>query len=216
MFDKRVNNFQYPRVNGYYPLSYGENSSILKFEDGQSFLSEKNNLFIFTAALNSNNCNFSNSPLIVPTFYNIAKRSLQNPDLYYAIGNKNTYDVTTTLLQDDILSLTKGEINLIPQQEYFNNKVAITTEDLPNEAGIYAISNRSEQIQNVSYNYSRTESDLLYEDLENYEHMRFEESITQLFERLKSNSKINELWKWFVIFALVFLMLEILILKYFK
>ena len=42
------------------------------------------------------------------------------------------------------------------------------------------------------------------------------DSITQLFDTIKRDSKINELWKWFAIFALVFLIIEMLILKYLK
>ncbi|WP_055444702.1 BatA domain-containing protein [Lacinutrix himadriensis] len=216
VFDKRVANFQYPKVNSYYTFQTENASKVLQFEDAKSFLANHKNVFVFASALNTKNSNFINSPLIVPTLYNIAKRSLQIPDLYYTIGKENKYDVAVTLQQDAILSLVKEQVNTIPQQQYFNNKVSIITNETPNEAGIYSIINKTESIENVSYNLDRTESNLVYQDISNLENIKTSESITQLFNTLKSDSKINELWKWFVIFALLFLVIEMAILKYLK
>ena len=216
VFDKRVANFQYPKVNSYYTFQTENASKVLQFEDAKSFLANNKNIFVFASALNSENSNFKNSPLIVPTFYNIAKRSLQIPSLYYTIGKENSYDIAVTLQQDDILSLVKDEVNRIPQQQYFNNKVSIITNESPNQAGIYSVKNKTESIENVSYNLDRTESNLVYQDIRNLKNITTSNSITQLFNTLKSDSKINELWKWFVIFALVFLVIEMCILKYFK
>ncbi|MBU2938671.1 BatA domain-containing protein [Lacinutrix sp. C3R15] len=216
VFDKRVANFQYPKVNSYYTFQTENASKILQFEDAKPFLTNNKNVFVFASALNSKLSNFTNSPLIVPTFYNIAKYSLQVPNLYYTIGKENKYDVAVTLKQDGILSLVKDEISTIPQQQYFNNKVSIVTNETPNEAGIYSINNKTEHIENVSYNLDRTESNLVYQDISKLKDITTSDSITQLFNTLKSDSKINELWKWFVIFALVFLIIEMLILKYFK
>ena len=102
------------------------------------------------------------------------------------------------------------------KRQYFNNKVSITTNEDPNSAGIYIIKNKTETIQNLSYNYNRSESNLIYQDISNLNTIIKSDSITQLFDTIKSDSKINELWKWFIIFALVFLIIEMLILKYFK
>jgi hypothetical protein len=41
-------------------------------------------------------------------------------------------------------------------------------------------------------------------------------SIATAFDEIKSATDVNELWKWFVIFALAFLIIEMLILKFFK
>ena len=46
--------------------------------------------------------------------------------------------------------------------------------------------------------------------------IKTETSLSKTINAIKSNANVNALWKWFVIFALVFLLLEILILKYLK
>ncbi|RAJ12025.1 vWA domain-containing protein [Olleya aquimaris] len=216
VFEKRVDNFQYPKVNSYYPQVNNQASSVLQFEDAKPFLSQKGSVYVFSAAINSQNSNFKNINLIVPTFYNIAKQSLNTSTLYYTIGNNNSYDVAVNLQQDAVLTLVNGEDKIIPEQNYFNNKVVIKTNETPEKAGIYDLKNNSEIIQNVSYNYNRNESNLTYINLDNLESATVSNSITTVFDNIKNDAKVNELWKWFVILALVLLIIEMLILKYFK
>ncbi|WP_028282274.1 vWA domain-containing protein [Olleya marilimosa] len=216
VFEKRVDNFQYPKVERYFPQNNLQASSILQFEDNKSFLSQKGNLFVFSAPINDTNSNFKNINLIVPTFYNIAKQSLNTATLYFTIGQNNNYDVAINLQQDAVLTLVKGDNKIIPEQNYFNNKVVIKTSDLPEQAGIYDLKNKTEIIQNISYNYDRSESDLTYINLDNYKHITISDSIASIFDTINNDTKFNELWKWFVILALGLLILEMLILKYFK
>ena len=216
VFEKQVKNFQYPQVKSFYNIASTSPSPVLQFEDEKIFLGQKKNTYIFTAALNQDNSNFKNSPLIVPTLYNIAKQSFKIPELYYTIGKENTFDVATKMQQDAVLSLTNGNINLIPKQQYFNKKVIVNTLEDPSLSGTYLIKNKDETIKNVSYNYSRNESKLAYRNLSSIENVTVSDSITKVFDTIKSDTKVNALWKWFVIFALALLIIEMLILKFFK
>ncbi|MDO5970177.1 BatA domain-containing protein [Flavivirga aquimarina] len=215
VFEKQVSNFQYPKVTSFYGVS-SNGTNVLQFEDGKPFLYQNKNVYIFTAALNNENSNFINSPLIVPTLYNIGKHSLKTPNLYYTIGQENTFDVDTQLQQDDILSLVNNGINIIPRQQYFNNKVVVSTSKDPSIANTYTIKNKNENIKNISYNYNRDESNLTYRNLSPSKNITVSDSIIEIFNTLKSDTKINALWKWFVIFALALLIIEMGILKYFK
>jgi len=216
VFEKQVKNFQYPKINNFYGMSSNNLSSVLKFEDGKLFLGQHKNAFIFASALNPKNSSFKNSPLIVPTLYNMAKQSFKLPELYYSIGKENTFDVDTQMQQDAVLSLVKNGINIIPKQQYFNNKVVINTSEEPSDNGTYEIINKNEVVKCVSYNFNRTESDLNYRSLSQVQHATVSNSITEIFDTIKSNTKINALWKWFVIFALALMIIEMLILKFFK
>jgi len=216
VFEKRVENFQYPKVNSYFPQTNTQNTSVLQYEDAKAFLSESGRVYVFSSAINTKNSNFKNINLIVPTFFNIAKQSLNTSTLYYTIGQNNSYDVSTSLQQDAVLTLVKGEDKIIPQQTYFNNKVVINTTETPEQSGVYDLKNNTEILQNISYNYDRNESNLVYQNLDNIENVTVSNSITNLFDTIKKDTKVNELWKWFVILALVLLIIEMLILKYFK
>ena len=216
VFEKRIDNFQYPKVNLYFPQNTSQSTAILQFEDNKPFLSQRNNVFVFSAAINEDNSNFKNINLIVPTFYNIAKQSLNTAQLYYTIGQNNQFDVSVNLKPDTVLTLVNNDESLIPEQQYYNNKVVIKTNDLPENAGVYEVKNKNEILEYVSFNYNRNESDLTYQNLENIEGINVSNSVKEAFNTIKNDTKVNELWKWFVILALVLLIIEMLILKYFK
>jgi hypothetical protein len=216
VFDKQVTNFQYPKVNAFYTLSSSAGNSVLDYEDGSSFLSNSENVYSFTAALNDENSNFKNSPLIVPVLYNMGKQSLKLAQLYYTIGVENTVDIKTKLSQDDILTLNADDRSVIPLQRTFSNKVELITTDFPDKDGIYTVKNKETLLKNLSYNYNRNESNLNYFDLSSIKNASIENVVGSTLQDIKSTTNVNELWKWFVIFALAFLIIEMLILKFFK
>jgi hypothetical protein len=215
VFDKQVSNFQYPIVHNYYNINAPE-SAILSFEDNKPFLVQTANTFVFAASLNSQNSNFIDSPLIVPTIYNIGRQSLKLPKLYYNIGEENSFDVNTIMQQDAILKLKLDAVEIIPQQQTLSNKVSVVTNETPETANTYAITNNNEVLEHISFNYNRSESNLRFQDLSSIQNATISNSLPELLTNIKSDNNINALWKWFVIFVLIFLIIEMLILKYFK
>nr|WP_321235459.1 BatA domain-containing protein [uncultured Psychroserpens sp.] len=216
VFDKRVNNFQYPKVNSFYTNATNSVGSILSFEDGVSFLAQSGNAYRFSAALNTANSNFKNSPLIVPVLYNIGKQSLKTGDLFYIIGEENTIDIATKLQQDDILTLVNGERSVIPLQQTYDNKVELITDTYPDIAGVISVKNKDALLKNLSFNFNRNESNLNYFDTQNIANTTIANSVASAISDIKSATNVNELWKWFVIFAVIFLIIEMLILKFLK
>jgi len=216
VFTNSISNFQYPKVNNFYPLFSNNASKIMEYEDGKPFLSGSSKLYVFTAPLNNSNSNFQNSSLIVPTLYNIGKQSLQLSKLYYTIGKKNKIDINTSLNQDHVLTLENNLVKIIPEQRSYKNKVSVITNETPGVEGHYRLNNGSEIVGNISYNYDRSESILNYLNLENMENIQVSNSIPSVLSKIKSNTKINELWKWFIIFALIMLIIEMLILKFYR
>jgi hypothetical protein len=216
VFDKRVSNFQYPKVNAFYANTTNPVSSILSFEDGSSFLAQSGNAYRLSAALEGKTSNFKNSPLIVPVLYNIGKQSLKIGDLYYTIGEENRIDVATQLQQDDIITLVNGEHSVIPLQQTYDNKVELITNSYPDIAGIVSVQNKATFLKNLSFNFDRRESNLNYFDIQNFSNTSLDNSVASAISDIKSATNVNELWKWFVIFAVIFLIIEMLILKFLK
>ncbi|MCB0398229.1 MAG: hypothetical protein KDD26_01140, partial [Winogradskyella sp.] len=214
-FYSKVTNFQYPKVESSYNFSSNSNS-VLSFEDGNAFLIGFEGIYAFSSALNDDNSNFKNSPLIVPTLYNLGKQSLKLSQLYYTIGQPNSIAVNAVLGQDDILTLGNSENSVIPLQKTYSKTVVLETQEYPENAGIYEVKNKSEIIENLSFNYNRSESNLSYLDLKSNATISVNESLASTINNIKSSTTINALWKWFVIFALVFLIIEVLLLKYLK
>lgn len=216
VFEEKVDNFQYPKVSTYFTISQPPFSSILSFEDGSPFLFQNNSTYVFSAPLQEANSNFINSPLIVPVLYNIGKNSLKPSQLYYMIGQKNIIDMKVALQQDEILKLNSQEESLIPLQQTFSQKVQIVTEASPTKAGNYEVKNKENVVGQLSFNYDRVESLLSYMDVSKVGNHAINNSIASAIEDIKSSTNVKELWKWFVIFAIAFLIIEMLILKFIK
>lgn len=215
VFEKKVANFQYPKVNSLYSVS-SNTTQVLGFEDGRPFLLQQGKSYLTTAAISNSNSNFQNSPLIVPTFINLAQQSLALPKLYYPIGTATTYAVPIKLTQDDILTLRDTLSSFIPLQQTKANSVEISTLDEPSRAGNYSIEKESSFVETVSYNYPRRESSMQYLDPADWKGATIYASVAELFDAVADENKVNSFWKWFVIFAVVFLLLEMLILKFYK
>jgi hypothetical protein len=215
VFEKRVVNFQYPKVNSFYTINSNA-SRALRFEDDQPFLLQKNKIYISTSAWNTENSNFKSSPLIVPTIYNMAVQSLPLPKLYYTIDQKSEIAIATQMGQDEILTLKAGDNSFIPIQQTKENQVLITTDDQPSTADVYQVFKEDQILGNLAYNYDRTESALQYAQVDEWNGFEKYRNIPELFESIRAETSNQSFWKWFVIFALLFLLAEMLILKFYR
>lgn len=215
VFNKKVSNFQYPFVNAYYKTT-STLPKILSYQNGEPFLIGLNGLYLFTAPISLENSNFINSPLIVPTFFNMGMSSLKMPRLYEMVGNKITLDIPISLGKDQILKVSNESLEFIPYQQSYGNKTTLTFDDYPTSAGIYSITDQGEDIKNISFNLPREESKLDYMDNSDLQGNLINNDITSLFQTIQKDNSINELWKWFVILALAFILIEVLIQKYLK
>ena len=215
VFNEKVQNFQYPKVNSYFPFSYAANR-ILSYENNEAFLQEKDHVYIFSAALNENNSNFKNSPLIVPTLYNIGNMTISPSQLYSTNGNSREISLMASLEKDEILKLVSSEISFIPRQQNFQNKVKLFLQREPAKAGHYSVSRDSTVLQTLAFNYNRSESRMEYLAAQSSERLNIVNTVPNVFKEIESAGEVDQLWKWFAIFALIFLLTEMLILKFFK
>lgn len=219
VFEKKVVNFQYPKTKKSFPLS-SSYPAVLSYEDGSIFLSSTNNpigtVAVFAAPISIENSNFQQSPLIVPTFYKMAMYNHSNGINALIIGNNNPHLTETSLNKDAILTVKNSEEQFIPIQQILNSKVKMTFGDYPEQAGNFVVYNKKEWIENISFNYDRTESDLATANENLLSEYKTVESIKSLYNTLQTDRADNQIWKWFVIFALLFLITEMAIIRFVK
>jgi Aerotolerance regulator N-terminal len=219
VFEKKIDNFQYPNTKSNFILK-STSPSILTYEDQNPFLTSISNdlgtVYVFATAVNKENSNFQNSPLIVPTFYNMAQSNFKTGVIALPVGKNSIFVVEAELNKDDILTIRNEESSFIPSQQLLNNKVKITFGEMPTVAGNYTILKKEEPLQTISFNYDRTESNVNEENsalLEDFEQL---DSVETVFEKLQTERTDQQIWKWFVWFTLLFLILELLIQKFVK
>lgn len=224
VFLKKIENFQYPEVNSYFPISSKNKQDILTYENTLPFATQikhqDGNVFLLSSSLSKKNSNFLKSPLIVPLFYNIGKMSKKISKLQYRLAQDHTIDVSVKLNKEGVLSLKGRSLNSIPPQQSFQNKVSITINDYLTDAGFYHITHKKDTLQSIAFNNPKSESSLKFfnlNTLKNSEHkIKYKSSIKEVFTEIDKKNKVQWLWKWFLALAIVSLLLEILILKFYK
>jgi hypothetical protein len=219
VFENKINNFQYPKTKTSFGIM-GSNPAVLYYEDQTAFLTSISNpissVYVFAAPINLENSNFQQSPLIVPTFYKMGINNQNNGVNALTIGNNNPFFINATLSKDEILKVKNNSENFIPVQQMLNDKVKLTLNDYPEQAGNYGIYNQNELLQNISFNYNRTESDLAQANENVLSDYKTIDTIETIFYTLQTERTDNQIWKWFVIFALLFLVTEMAIIRFVK
>jgi len=224
VFRKEIKNFQYPTVNSFYPSSMIRASYLLQFNDRTDFISEiKSNdskVFWIASPLELDNSNFTSSPLVVPTFYNFAYQNRNDENLYFTIGDKNEILVKQLTDEDAVLHIRNENIDFIPLQSKTINSVKIHTERNPIQDGIYQITNNLDFNKNIAFNYNREESSMEYLPVrslsEKYRNVNYFNAVEKAVRTLNDQYKKHNLWQLFIIFALLFLGIEIVLQKFLK
>ncbi len=219
VFENKIDNFQYPKTKKSFTIST-TNPAVLNYEDQSPFLISNNtssgSISVFAAPLNMENSNFQQSPLIVPVFYKMATNNQNNDVNAIPIGTKNNLFVDAALSSDGVLNVKNQTENFIPMQQILNTKVKLTFDELPEQAGNFSVFNKNAALQNISFNYNRTESNLEESNAAIVSDFTTFDSIETLFDRLQTDRTDNQLWKWFVIFALLLMVTEMAIIRFVK
>ena len=224
VFEKRISNFEYPYVNSYFNTQLQGLLPVLSFDNEMPFATSgkvKNGQFYWVSApISAENSDFYKSPLVVPFLYNIGKYSWNLDKLYYTIGENEQLSIKSNLVKDEVLHVVNGQNDIIPEQRIYNNKVAINLSDQFKKQGVYEIKLNDSLVHTIALNYNRTESILNYKDPESIrtenDRMTVLGSLDDLFTEIDEQRKMNDLFKWFLMLSVLFLLIEILILKYYK
>lgn len=219
VFEKKTSNFQYPYITKSFSLKSNASQAIT-YEDQTAFLStlsgNNGTLYVFSAPINKQNSNFQNSPLIVPTFYKMGMSNEKNGAKFEIIGNSKPSVVDAIVSKDQVVSIRNKTEEFIPMQQIMDDKIRIISGDNPKTAGNFTIAQNQKEIGNLSFNYDRKESMLTEASSESLGDINQTDSMETFFNTLQTEREDNQIWKWFLIFTLLFLTLEILIQKFIK
>ena len=218
VFDKKVTNFQYPNVKESFALT--GSTPILQYDDNSVFAGANSNrlgsFYAFSAPINKQNSNFQNAPLIVPTFYNMGQNNAKTGISAHTIGKNENLILETILAKDEVVSIQKEGYSFIPMQQILNTKCKLSFGDYPEKAGNFQVTKGNESLKKISFNYPRTESDLTQISTANFENFTKVNNIATVLNDITSDRRSNEIWKWFIMATLLFLIIELLIQKFVK
>ncbi len=235
VFKQIDKNLELPYINKYFKfsnLTKTNDEMILSTFKIEKILSmtnlNKGKVYILSIPLNKKYNNFVTHPLFVPTLYNIALYSQSISKLYYIIGKKEFIEIenkNTTNKNIYKISNTKGDYEFIPKinNDISANSIRLNMMQSIYKSGIYLVKYDNIIIKGIAYNFNRKESDLEY-----YTNTEIENKIEKnnlfninilnsenklLSYKIEQISKGTQLWKLFIILALVFLAIEIILIR---
>ena len=224
VFKGEVTNFDYPEANYGIELEFRSSSPLIGFDDGSAFASEipvgNNRLFWIASPLSGDHSNFRDSPLIVPLFYNFSLPENRAEGVYSIIGRVNVLHVKNDSLSGNALKITNDKEEYIPLQKNTSKGVQLFTKTYPLRPGVYKIVDQNKVLSEQAFNYDRGLIRGEYADLtgltEGSDNVILLSSSEAGLQTLNDMFSSRSLWQLFTIFALIFLVLEMLIQKFFK
>jgi hypothetical protein len=201
---------------------------ILGYRDGSSFLDKYNVgngvLLVCNAPLSDEISDFSrNAEVFIPLLYKAAISATHSRPTAYVIGHNEPIEVDARDLAADQVFTFKGSTEFIPGMTPVGSKVLLTPGDQIREAGFYQLFNGDTQMGSYAFNYDRTESYLEcitpqdLSDLVGPKTAILQASPrTSLTDLVSARDRGIQLWKWCIALALLFLLLEILLIRLLK
>ena len=233
VFEKIPKNIDLPVVSNSYQLSVSSRSRVeklMKLQSGNDFLSKFNykngSLYLFTVPLDKEFSNLTSHSVFVTSLLRIVENSGSKQMLSQLISNE------TILLKDKnynsesfrIKNEKKG-IDFIPETQRNRGELKLFLSQEVRESGNYTIENEGKTISCFGLNYDRLESYFKSYSIAELKSLVGNSSTSVIDASTNSiaNSNSAQLykketkwWKLFILLALIFVALEILIIKLMK
>ena len=230
-------NANLPVVHQHLVYRYGLGSGVkalVTMLNGDDFLLtvqlQNGTLLLLAVPLSSNYSNFTTHPLFVPVMYGAALQGKPRQDLAFVTGKDIALEtrqfVQKNSEQPFVLSKAAEDYSFIPEQLMLGGKFLINTHDGITSNGFYDLLFGDSVYHVFSYNYNRSESTLQFLSAQQIEDELLktrlrnfsvpENELANPADIVKVLRKDKEIWKLFIIFALVMLLVEVLILRFWK
>ena len=234
VFVKLPDNAELPEVRRHLGFEIGKNVlNIVSLQNGNPFIMMsgygKGRVFVMSTSLSDECSDLADHALFVPLMYKMALIGGNVSDLSYTLDVDKTLGIDdVSMLHDDrmILKDENGIYEIFPLVEKRNNHNYITFfEDLPS-SGFYDIYKNEDYVKTVAWNYSRDESEMSFYDSEELGELLKMNGVDVLAMIDADDVKSDEvmavlvmdsvIWKIFVVLALVALLAEIMVLRFWK
>ena len=218
-----------PSFSFYYGLSgYSKRAKevLISYDNGAPFLLRysrlgEGSLYLFTGSIAASQSDFVYSSIFAPLMYKmgVAAASFQlnsyflrsSSSLIFPMSEKNT---------DRVYSITGKNIKVIPPQRKIGNQLHCQLHESITESGFYKVENsEGKAIYQLALNHQRGESRMEFldagelKDALGYKNLEVDNGNASYLNNLKSITGIN-LWKLWVLLALLFLVLEMVIVLF--
>ena len=185
-------------------------------------------LYYFTASVNQSNSNLGRHALFIPLFYNFALTVNTDAVLYHTIGDEQIIMRNLPSQKESPYHIKNIEttMDFIPGLRESTGEKTFFLQGNILSSGSFTLSNSGEILAPLSFNYPSRES-----NLDNYSVFELKKLIKKFGlnnVKVLDNQKVNigsvladshngeQLWKIFILMALMFLLIELFLLRFLK
>ncbi|CAN5125398.1 BatA and WFA domain-containing protein [soil metagenome] len=229
-FESFPRNPDLPVVKKYYQLSTPANNraeNLMQLPGGKSFWtgykSGKGNVYVSATALNEDFSNLPRHALFVPIIFRIALLSGHDQPLFYTIGHDEVLEtIPVQSSEKQLLKLVKAGQSIIPDVKQQEGSTMLYLSDQLHDTGLYELKKQDTTLAVLAFNDDRSESDLSYfSSVELGSILPQAKSILQggkgSLKGIVAEANFGlQLWKLCIILALVFLAIEIVLIRFYK
>ncbi len=236
VFDELPKNIDLPVVFKSYVVAGKSRiikETLMEMQNGHQFLNSYpvgfGRVYLFAAPLTSEFSNFPKHAIFVPTLYKMAISGYKEDRIFYMIGQDDAIIINNVKSTgDNILKihLINSDFELIPEQRIIGSQLEIYPHDRIKMAGNYILTDNDLPVKGLSFNYNRSESEMIFYTTDDISEMVADAGITNFYivkpgvvpfeQTVAEMSRGIRLWMWFIILALIFLGVEVLLLRLWK
>ena len=227
IFEQNNADFNMPKVKS--TLAWNRLNDLLKDNSGTSYLSyheDQGISYVFASSLQESHTDLSQQAIFVPIMYKIASYKSRNSRfLYHTLDQQNITLKLDSIGVNEIYKLKNDEQELIPDQSVSGNELLL---DLPRNTitpGFMELILGDETKQVLAFNHGNQESNpdqFSIEELETVANSNSQFKLLETTESANFTSEMQErfqgthLWKYAIAITLLFLFIEIMIIRYYK
>jgi hypothetical protein len=230
VFETLPQNLDLPQVNRYFSFAERNDSNqenLLQLPDNQLFFTKypirNGQVYLSATDLLNDNSNFAKHPLFVPLMFKIAFASVKEQPIYYTAMKDNVLESEKIELgTNQSLKLVADNFEVIPEMRQSNEKTLLYIADQVKSAGFYDVIKGDSTLAVIAFNDNRIESDMHYTAQTALKKLFGQKQVAFLDPKSDSiaaavSAKNNgtELWKLCLILALVFMAIEILLVRFY-
>jgi hypothetical protein len=224
VFEEKTTSLAMPRARKI--LQWGQDrSAIMKFKDGQPFLAQAGNVFVLASPLDKSFTDFYNHALFVPVMYRIATSAKKDEQkLYYTLTESLIKIKADSLFGEEPVRLV-GSQEIIPPQRKTGDQVLIEIPKFSINAGYYGVMFQKDTLGIIAFNLDKRESILSQYSAKEVKDLSGGGDLISVFEVASPEAFGNEikerylgtpLWKYALVLVLLFLLAEVLLIRFLK
>jgi hypothetical protein len=232
VFERIPENMNLPRAKKYYQFTRSTTSNeeaILTLKDGNSFFSRyphgTGSLYVCAAPLDQNFSDLPVHAIFVPMLYKMAVLNIRSGNSSYFIGDKTRIEADAKKVTGEKVYKIKGEnVEFIPEQFAVDNKMLLGLNEQIKKAGFYQVgSENSDSTSWLALNFDRKESDMKFLNASQLKEQYPQTNVNvvnganaEVATVVKELDRGTSLWKICLILTLIFLAVEIALLRLWK